>query len=386
MNPNPELDPKLDALLQELRRSTSRDPELVSQARKAFLTEAAQIASQVSRVSISTPGRLNRWKENLKTIWFGMQKEQKPMFNLFMSVLLVLGVVFGGGATTVAAAQNAQPDETLYPVKTWSEDVRLGWASDSQAKLDLALQFSARRAEEIQGLFAADNNVPELVITRFENQQQQALDLAAGMSDDLVIPALERVRDQARQQEQTMAQLHVQDQATQQIHLRIQTLLQNQEQMAGQGIQNLDWLRQQLRQHGRNRNGLFTPTADVTETGPTLLPGSNPWTTGTPTPGSGYGPGPGGPQNPWTTGTPVPDSGYGPGGSQNPWTTGTPTPGSGYGPGQGTGGCTTCTPNPQNGNPTEPPGSGGGGGGGGQPAPSQSPGGGGGGSRSGNKP
>lgn len=386
MNPNPELDPKLDALLQELRRSTSRDPELVSQARKAFLTEAAQIASQVSRVSISTPGRLNRWKENLKIIWFGMQKEQKPMFNLFMSVLLVLGVVFGGGATTVAAAQNAQPDETLYPVKTWSEDVRLGWASDSQAKLDLALQFSARRAEEIQGLFAADNNVPELVITRFENQQQQALDLAAGMSDDLVIPALERVRDQARQQEQTMAQLHVQDQATQQIHLRIQTLLQNQEQMAGQGIQNLDWLRQQLRQHGRNRNGLFTPTADVTETGPTLLPGSNPWTTGTPTPGSGYGPGPGGPQNPWTTGTPVPDSGYGPGGSQNPWTTGTPTPGSGYGPGQGTGGCTTCTPNPQNGNPTEPPGSGGGGGGGGQPAPSQSPGGGGGGSRSGNKP
>ena len=384
MNPNPDLDPKLDALLQELRRSTPRDPELVSQARKAFLTEAAQIAPQVSRVSISTPGRLNRWKENIKTIWLGMQKEQKPMFNLFMSVLLVLGAVLGGGATTVAAAQAAQPDETLYSVKTWSEDVRLGWANDPQAKLDLALQFSARRAEEIQELFAADNNVPELVITRFENQQQQALDLAAGMPDDLVIPALEQVRDQARQQEQMMAQLHVADQATQQIHHRIQTLLQNQEQMAQQGIQNPNWLRQQLRQRGRDRNGLLTPTVGAAETGQTALPGSNPWTTGTPTPGSSYGPG--GSQNPWTTWTPTPGSGYGPGGSQNPWTTGTPTPGSGYGPGQGTGGCTTCTPNPQNGNPTEPPGSGGGGGGGGQPAPSQSPGGGGGGSRSGNKP
>jgi hypothetical protein len=386
MKPKPELDPKLDALLQELRHSTPRNPEIVSQARQAFLTQAAQMAQQVPRVSISTPGRLNRWKENLKTIWFGTQKEQKPMLNLFMSVLLVLGVVFGGGATTIAAAQAAQPNETLYPVKTWSEDVRLGWVSDPQEKLDLALQFSTRRVEEIKGMFAVDATIPEPVMTRFENQQQQVLDLAAGMPDDLIIPALERVRDQARQQEQIMAQLHVQDQANQQIHNRIQNLLQSQEQMAGQGIHNPDLLRQQLRQHGRNHNWLLTPTAEVTEPGQTPLPGSNPWTTGTPTPCSGYGPG--GSRNPWTTGTPTPGSGYGTGESQNPWMDGTPTPGSGYGPGPGAGDCTACTPKPQNGNPTGQPGSGGGsgsgggGGGSGQPAPSQSLGGGG----NGNKP
>ena len=55
MNPNPDLDPKLDNLLQAMRRSTPRDPQMASQARKAFLTEAAQIASQNPRPSISTP-------------------------------------------------------------------------------------------------------------------------------------------------------------------------------------------------------------------------------------------------------------------------------------------------------------------------------------------
>ncbi len=309
MNPNPEIAPKLDELLHELRRSTARDPQLAARARDAFLAEAAKIAPQAPRVSFSAPERLNRWKEIINTLRFGMQKEQKPMFNLVMTALLVLGALFGSGATTVAAAQAAQPDETLYPLKTWTEDVRMDWESDPQARLDLALQFSARRTQEIQAMLAADSAIPELVVTRFENQQQQALDLAAGMSDELTISALEQVRDQVRQQEQAMAQLHVQNQAAQQVHTRIQTMLQNQEQMAQQGIQNPGWLRQQLRQRGQGRNGLFSPTAGVTESGQTALPGNNSWKTGTPTSGSGYGPGADGSQNPMTTGTPAPGSG-----------------------------------------------------------------------------
>ena len=340
MNPNPELDPQLDALLQALHRSPPRDPQLASRARDSFLAEAAQIAPCVS---ISTQSRLDKWKESLKPFWFSTQKEQKPMFNLFMTVLIVLGAVFGGGATTVAAAQAAQPDETLYPVKIWSEDIRLDWENDPQAKLDLALQFANRRTEEIQTLFVADSAIPEPVMTRFENQQQQALNLAAGMPDGLTLPALERIRNQARQQEQIIAQLQVAEPAAQQTRARIQTMLQTQEQMAVQGIQNPDWLRQQLRLREHDRIWFFTPTAQITENAGTPLSGSNPWTTGTPTPGSSYGPGE----------------------SHNPWMDGTPTPGSGYGPGPGTGNCTTCTPKPRNGSPAEQPGTGNGSGDGG---------------------
>ncbi len=332
MNPNPELDPKLKALIRSLQRQTPRDPQAASRSRDSFLAEAAQIAP---RVTISTQSRLDKWKESLKTFWFSTQKEQKPMFNLFMTVLIVLVAVFGGGATTVAAAQAARPNETLYPVKLWSEDVRLDWENDPQAKLDLALQFAEQRTVEIQYLFVADSTIPEPVITRFENQQQQALNLAVGMPDDLTLPALERIRDQARQQEQTIAQLQVAEPAAQQTRARIQNMIQSQEQMALQGIQNPDWLRQQLRLRGHDRTWFFTATAQVTENAGTPLSGSNPWTTGTSTPGSSYGPG----------------------GSHNPWIDGTPTP--------GTGDCTTCTPKPRNGSPAEQPGTGNGSGDGG---------------------
>jgi type II secretory pathway pseudopilin PulG len=334
MKPNPELDPKLDALLQSLRHTTPRDPQRALKARDSFLAEVAQFTPHASRVSIPTQSRLDKWKENFRIFSFGMQK---PMFSVLLTVLLALGVVFGGGATTVAAAQAAQPGETLYPIKTWSEDVRLDWEKDLQAKLNLELEYTANRAGEIQQLLATGNVVPQQVLTRFENQNQQALELATGLSDDQAITALERIRDQARLQEQTMTKLNLQDQAAQQTQLRIQSMLKTQEQIAQQGIQDPNWLRQQLRLHDRNRIQLMTPAPTNAETEQTPLSGGTPETNGSITPGSGLG--------------------IGTGESQNPWTDGTPAPGSGYGPGYGTGECTTYTPNPQNGNPAQQPGS-----------------------------
>jgi hypothetical protein len=187
-------------------------------------------------------------------------------------------------------------------------------------------------------LLAADHAIPEQVVSRFENQNQLALELAAELPDDQTVAALEQIRDQARLQEQAMTKLNVQDQTAQLTHARIQAMLQTQDQIAQQGIQDPDWLRQQLRLHDRKRIQLSTPTVLNNETEQTPVSGSNPGTTGTPAPGSGFG--------------------AGSADAQNPWTDGTPTPGSGYGNGQGTGECSTCTPDPKNGNPTQQPGSG----------------------------
>lgn len=325
MNPNSELDPQLASQLKTLRRAIPRDPQLASRARESFLAEAAQIAP---RVSISPRNRLDGWKETFTSFWKITRREKNPMFNITMAVLIVLGVIFGGGATTVAAAQTALPEQALYPIKIWSEDIRLGWEIDPQAKLDLELQFTARRAEEIGAMLVAGGPVSEPVLTRFENQQRQTLEYAAGMSDELVLPALEQVRNQARQQEQLMMQLQVAEPVAAQIRARIQIMMQAQAQTAQQGIDDPLWLREQLRLHERIH--LATPTT----TEPSL-----------PTATSATG------NNPWTTGTPTPLSGYGPGESQNPWTEGTPTPGSGYGPGTGTGN----NPNPSPGSNSEVP-------------------------------
>ena len=357
MNRKPGLDPEMDRDLEEMLRAMQhtapRDPQKVARAREAFLTEARTLAPRVSNLQ---PGRLNRWQDRFGAFGLLTRREKKPVFNLVMTVLLVLGAVFGGGATAVAASQNAQPDNALYFVKTLSEDVRMDVEADAQTRLNLALQYTARRLAETRTMLAAQGAAPESLMLRFENQLQQALMLAAGMPNGEALQALERVREQARTQDQIMAQLQLQTATALQTRTRIRTMLQTQEQLAQAGIGDPTWLRQQLRQHTRSQimQALAATESAVAPVAPEApMGGGNPWTDGTPTPGSSYGPGT----------------------SQNPWTDETPVPGSGYGPGPGTGDCTDCTGQPMNGGS----GSGTGGGNGSQGGGSQGSGGSGGG-------
>jgi hypothetical protein len=318
MNSEPEIAPDLAAQLLELRECPPRDPQRAVRARNAFV---AEVSHTTARVSNLLPNRLNGWQERLRVFWFTTRKEKSNVFNFVLTMLIALAVVFGGGATGLVAAQSAQPNDALYPVKTWSEDLRLGWVPDPQDRLDLALQFAARRTEEIRTLLQAEGVVPTPVLTRLQSQLQQVLGIAAGMPNDQIVPALERARNQARQQEQTMAQLQLVDPIAIQTRARVRTMLQVQAQDAEGGIEDPIRLRERLQ---RRDGGITTPSDNSAV-------------------GEGVTPAPG---NPWTTGVPTPGSSYGPGGSQNPWTDGTPTPGSGYGPGPGTGECTDCTGEP----------------------------------------
>jgi hypothetical protein len=319
-----EGDHDVEALLRDMQRSAPRDPETAARARETFLTEARSMAPRVSNLKA---GRLNGWQERFGAFGLITRKEKRPVFNLVMTVLLVLGAVFGGGATAVAASQNAQPDDALYVLKTLSEDVRMDVEADPQARLNLALQYAARRMAETQTMLAAQGGVPESLMLRFENQLQQALMLAAGMPDGEALRALERVRNQARIQDETMAQLQLHAATALQTRDRVRTMLQTQEQLAEAGVEDPTWLRQQLRQRTRSQIMLAISATESSVAPESTLGGGNPWTSGTPTPGSSYGPG----------------------ASQNPWTDETPVPGSGYGPGPGTGDCTDCTGQPMNG-------------------------------------
>jgi uncharacterized membrane protein YgcG len=331
MKTNPGLDPEMDrdleAMLRGMQRTAPRDPQKASQAREAFLAEARNMSPRVSNLR---PGRLNRWQDRLGAFGLPTRREKKPVFNLVMTALLVLGAVFGGGATAVAASQNAQPDNALYFVKTLSEDVRLDVEADPQARLNLALQYTARRLAETRTMLAAQGEAPESLMLRFENQLQQTLMLAAGMPNGEALQALERVREQARTQDQIMAQLQLQTATALQTRSRVRTMLQTQAQLAQAGLEDPTWLRQQLRQRTRSQIML-----DVSATESAVAPLA---------PEAPMGGG-----NPWTDEIPTPGSSYGPGTSQNPWTDETPVPGSGYGPGPGTGDCADCTGQPQSG-------------------------------------
>lgn len=343
MDTESELDSGLPPEVLELKHSAPRDAERATRARQAYVAAAGALATIVSNLP---PSRLNGWQERWRSIWIARRREKIKMLQLAMTVVLALALVLGGGATTAALAQAAAPDDALYGVKLWTEDVRLGLESNPGEKLALALQFTDRRAAEVHEALQAEESVPESLRARFENQLQEMLRLATGMSDGEIVGALERVRNQAREQERIMSQLQVATEPALQSRARVMSMLQAQAQIAQGGIEDPNWLRAQFRAGMQNQNQPAVPAGGA-DAGGALGPDSgNPWAAGTPTPGSSYGPGAS--QNPWSEGTPTPGSGYGPGPGTGECIgcTASPNPGTGYGPGPGTGECSSCTAMP----------------------------------------
>src|SRR5512143_280533 len=209
LNPPSELEPELSALLHDLRHTPLRDPRRASAARARFLMEVGTLTPRVSDGHLV---RLNVWQEILAAARSVRRKERSTMFNAVVTLVVAIGVLFGGGATTVAAAQTALPDEPLYAVKMWSEQVRQGWESDPEAQFGLALEFNARRAEEVRTMLAEGAPITESLMTQLQAQQRTVLSLAAGAPEHLALPELQRAREQARLQDQAMERLQLRNQ------------------------------------------------------------------------------------------------------------------------------------------------------------------------------
>ncbi len=332
-------DRELQSIFERVKSVPERDADAEQRSRAAFLWQAQEIGQGVS------PNEKRRHKE-----WFTIfQKERLAMF---ATILVVLGLLFGGSGATVYAAQNSMPGEILYPVKAWSETVRSDLTSQPEARYELMLQFANQRTEEIQFLAqnGEGNGDAAQQLSRLQLHLDEALRQTARLQDQDMLRALTQIRDRLHQQDQTLQQAQTRAGPSGQAVLeQTRQTLRDREQLANSGLADPQGFRQQERQQRQNQQQIHLPTATtVAETGEapavvepnaSAVGAGNPWTTGTPTPGSGYGEGSGG--NPWTTGTPTPGSGYGQGTGSNPWTTGTPTPGSGYGPGPGTGGACT---------------------------------------------
>lgn len=67
---------------------------------------------------------------------------------VFVSVI-VLGVAFGGFATSVSASYKSLPGDILYGVKLAAEGAQVRLAGDAQAKVELTVEFAGRRVTEV---------------------------------------------------------------------------------------------------------------------------------------------------------------------------------------------------------------------------------------------
>lgn len=251
MKTKPQNDLILIERLENLRTTAKRDPHAASATRAAFLIESRNMAKGVSPRPRS---RLNDWMAAIGFVLAAPKKMRgAPMLNTVFTLIVVLGLAFGGGTV---AAQTSQPDETLYPLKIWSEETRISFSPEPEEKFQLRLQFAARRMEEIQTMLLGGELPSEVVMLRLQTQMENAINLAAQMPDDQLHASLLQLQVRLQEQDQDMAQLELNensDPALLQIRDRVRTMLRDQLHLCQSGLESSEVLREQLRNREQNQ-------------------------------------------------------------------------------------------------------------------------------------
>ncbi len=311
MKQNGEFEPNLEKQLAVLRSIQARDPQKAAQGRAAFLAEAIKIRPTVP---LAQKSRLNGWISGL-TARFQIKKEFSHMFSVITTLILVFGVLFGGSGITLAAAQSSLPDQPLYGLKLWTEQVQYSLAGeDVESQMQLSMQFANRRMEEISTMLTNGNVSDQAALTRlqyrYQAQIENSMRLAAGLpSEEEVLAALDETKteigvhirklDQDRIQGRTGVPEHA-------VLANIQAMLQERLQWLEAGIAEPNQLRTRLEEQFKlqaqrpvDGETTETPVGDETETpvpgfgpGPnTECPEGTVCTPYGPNPGANYGPG-----------------------------------------------------------------------------------------------
>jgi len=293
MKENKELEVRTIRRLAALKDMLGRDPNAAIRGRARFLAQASAMRPRTAPARRVLPVRRVAWQFALAS-------------------LLVLVLLFGGGAGAALAAQQTIPGETLYPVKLLSEDIRLGLTSSPQSEIDLLMEFVGIRVGEINRLAELQEVIPVSTTERLESHVELALQAAAGLGDDEIEAALTRIRTHLEAQTQTMAQVGGTAGETM---AQVRTMFQAQIRLLDEGIGDPQTFRNQV--HAGRGGGDGQP-----ETSDPPAPGEGQGAENTP---GGSGDGSPGPQV-------TPD--HTPGPSSDTYPYGTPV---GTGPGMGRG-------------------------------------------------
>ncbi len=231
----------------ELNSSQLSMPVIDPGIKQKYLLKIKQLSNKpVSKSSVS---RLTLWNNIL-------HKEFR--MGTIATIMIILGLVLGGTSATAYAAQDDLPNQFLYPVKLLTEDIQSGLTTNTQAKLDLALEFAETRINEIIQLKEEGLVPPEPVYANLEMQIQNAIMLSTQLGENNLEPALLQIRDRLQIQEQLMDK---DDQSP--TLLRTRTLLQERIQLIDTGLANLNgfyyeaqngWENTPLMNQGENQN------------------------------------------------------------------------------------------------------------------------------------
>ncbi len=225
------LHPKLKEYLQALKEyAPQRDPERAAKGRADFLAEAEKYHKKESPSWIARVGK--------KIASLQIQGNRR-LATTIASVLIAVILTFGAVGGTVYASQNSLPDQTLYGIKTFTEDVRLRLTSQSEGKIDLLVVFSHRRVKELSALFKKGEEIPQSVLSRLEQHTETMLVLAAEQKGDRAIQSLNQIHSALQAQEEVIAKLASKDHGNAvEVLSRVQEQLHQKIKLAEEGLEN----------------------------------------------------------------------------------------------------------------------------------------------------
>jgi hypothetical protein len=187
--------------LAPLRSEPPIDPKIAAEEKAKFLLQGENLRQGlVPQTGGVYPG-VNRLRLNTLR-----GKRPMPLLKPFLAALIALFILVGS-SFTVYASQNSLPGDPLYVIKSWSEDVRLSMTSAPQAKLNLTLDYTNRRVNEISSLVAGGKVLNDKTSERFQRELENALELAAQMDDTQMKNALGQIKRRAESQGMTIEEL-----------------------------------------------------------------------------------------------------------------------------------------------------------------------------------
>src|SRR4030043_2244469 len=181
-------------VLAPLQPAPPLDPQISAGEKTRFLLKAENFR----QVFVPGVDSLDKQQEH----GMSMESFRKLPMSLLKALVAALIALFVlvGSSLTVYAAQDSLPGETLYPLKTISEDIQLSLTHSPKARLDMTLDYTNRRVEKITTLLEKGRLLPAQASERFQGELESALQLAAQMEDIEMLNALWEIKSHAENQ------------------------------------------------------------------------------------------------------------------------------------------------------------------------------------------
>jgi hypothetical protein len=210
-----ELPPVVRDALDALKPVPEADPVVWEQNRIAYLAAALK-DSVTSRTMVplgaetdGSPGHAtdrHGWRAALSELLSFRVREVRPM-TVALRLVLMVALLLGASAGTVAAAQDSLPGSVLYPLKVQLEHWEIARASDAFALSERALSQSQTRLWEANQLADKGKTVPEDLAARYQHQLGVAIQASGTLTEPLRLQAQSHISETLQHHVRTMAEI-----------------------------------------------------------------------------------------------------------------------------------------------------------------------------------